>query len=133
MRQMESQPVREKLSVLIVEPQFEVAECIAAQLHHLNATTVISEDSAQTIDALGRFTFSLVLFDEWLAGQLGPAAVRAIRDAAPNVPIVLMIGGDGTSKTLVDLRACAILRKPFALADITDVVGRFAASCPTRS
>jgi two-component system cell cycle sensor histidine kinase/response regulator CckA len=79
--------------------------------------------------------FHLVLLDVTMPGLGGEATVRALRDLAPALPVVLMSGyaEQDVTRPLAGVAPAAFLPKPFRADDLEGVLGRVLAASADRT
>lgn len=117
---------------LVVDDEEGVRRTLTRLLGSAGARTVVAPDGLEALDEVRRLgaELDLVFLDVRMPGLGGVATLRAIRAAAPDLPIVLMSGYAPTSderQQLVEM-ADAFLSKPFSLDEVrrlvSDLVGR---------
>jgi PAS domain S-box-containing protein len=109
-------------SILLVEDSTEVAEVTASLLEQLGYRVTRATGAAEALQKMQDGAVDLVLSDIVMAGMNGIALARAMREQAPQVPILLM---SGYSEALQAGEAeFAVLRKPFDLGTLEAAIQR---------
>ena len=120
--------------VLVVDDSEVNREVAGEALGRLGVVVSLAEDGLQAIEALQRATYDLVLMDGSMPGLDGFEATRRIRieedeTGRTHTPIVALTahvvgsGAEAWRTSGMD----DVIHKPFTLADLTRVLGRF---CP---
>ena len=108
-------------TILLVEDNPEVKAVAAAMLEQLNYRPVAVESAAQALAMLkSSQRFDLVFADVMLPGDTdGLALAQTIRTRFPHIPVVLT---SGYAKALNARHGLPILRKPYELASLAQVI-----------
>jgi DNA-binding NtrC family response regulator len=115
-------------SVLVVDDEKAVRDSIRMILEYEKFEVHYAEDGPSAIAAVGGGDFDLVLLDIKMPGEDGLKVLRRLRQAHPDLPVV-MISGHGTIETAVEatrLGAYDFLPKPLD-SDKLVIVARNAA------
>jgi PAS domain S-box-containing protein len=113
-------------TVLVVEDEANIRVVLDKTLRRLALCVVLAEngESALALFQRHRADISLVISDLHMPGMDGLALVRAIRDTAPDLPILVMSGrvDDHTREAINALRISGIVDKPFGFAQIVQAL-----------
>jgi PAS domain S-box-containing protein len=112
----------QKLSVLVVEDNPEVAEVAAGLLEQLGHEVRVVGSAAAALAALNEGVApDLVFTDVVMAGELdGVGLARRVREEHPGLPILMATGYSRTADGLGD--EFALLRKPYKLTDLARAI-----------
>jgi len=114
------------LRVLVVDDQEVICELIAEYLHADGHTTVSAHRGDEALGHFRTGSFDLVITDQSMPGMNGSQLAGAIKQLAPDTPIILLTGfGDemmalGGNPSEVDI----VLGKPTSHADLRQAVSR---------
>ncbi|MGH7402092.1 MAG: GAF domain-containing protein [Candidatus Rokuibacteriota bacterium] len=113
------------LHCLVVDDEDDVAEVVADILTTAGHTAVIAGSGQAAVQRLGVERFDLVFTDLAMPGMTGWQVARAVKDRAPEVPVVMM-SGFGVEVAPEDLHAHGVdlvLAKPLQIQDILRALG----------
>jgi GAF domain-containing protein/CheY-like chemotaxis protein len=108
------------LRCLVVDDEEEVGEVVADILTTAGHTAVTARSGQEGVDRLGAERFDVVFTDLAMPGMTGWQVARAVKDRAPEVPVVMM-SGFGVEVAPEDLPARGVdlvLAKPLQIQDI---------------
>jgi signal transduction histidine kinase/CheY-like chemotaxis protein len=108
------------LRCLVVDDEEEVGEVVADILTTAGHTAVTARSGEEGVNRLGAERFDVVFTDLAMPGMTGWQVARAVKDRAPEVPVVLM-SGFGVEVAPEDLPARGVdlvLAKPLQIQDI---------------
>ncbi|HEX9747255.1 MAG TPA: GAF domain-containing protein [Methylomirabilota bacterium] len=108
------------LHCLVVDDEEEVGEVVADILTTAGHTAVTARSGQAGVDRLGAERFDVVFTDLAMPGMTGWQVARAVKDRAPEVPVVMM-SGFGVEVAPEDLPARGVdlvLAKPLQIQDI---------------
>ncbi len=104
-------------TILIVDDEQAILQALSAILRDEGYRVVEATDGASAVKEVAKAPPSAVLLDIWMPGQDGLETLRHIRDAAPQVPVIMM-SGHGTIETAIKaikLGAYDYIEKPLSL------------------
>jgi GAF domain-containing protein len=113
-------PGGNRLHCLVVDDEEEVAEVVADILASAGHTAVVAKSGQEGVDRLASERFDAVLTDLAMPGMTGWQVARAVKDRAPEIPVVLM-SGFGVEVATEDLRTHGVdfvLSKPLQIQDV---------------
>ena len=108
------------LHCLVVDDEEEVGEVVADILTTAGHTAVTARSGQEGVDRLGAERFDVVFTDLAMPGMTGWQVARAVKDRAPEVPVVMM-SGFGVEVAPEDLPTRGVdlvLAKPLQIQDI---------------
>jgi GAF domain-containing protein len=108
------------LRCLVVDDEEEVAEVVADILTTAGHTTVVARNGQEGVERLAGERFDVVFTDLAMPGLTGWQVARAVKDRAPEVPVVLM-SGFGVEVAPEDLRTHGVdlvLTKPLQIHEV---------------
>jgi GAF domain-containing protein len=108
------------LHCLVVDDEEEVADVVADIVTSAGHTAVVVTSGQEGVARLDRERFDVVLTDLAMPGMTGWQVARAVKDRAPEVPVVLM-SGFGVEVAPEDLRTHGVdlvLAKPLQIQDV---------------
>jgi len=113
-------------TVLVVDDEEAVRQVASALLKRVGFDVRVTSETVRGVEILRRNSTEIVavVLDRSMPGVDGPAAVDAIREAAPNIPIVLTTGYDEIL-ALADYKGrnlAGVLRKPFLAPELNIVM-----------
>jgi CheY-like chemotaxis protein len=109
-----------RLHCLVVDDEEEVAEVVADILASAGHTAVVAKSGQEGVERLAAERFDAVLTDLAMPGMSGWQVARAVKDRAPEIPVVLM-SGFGVEVATEDLRTHGVdfvLSKPLQIQDV---------------
>jgi CheY-like chemotaxis protein len=114
------------LRVLVVddEPLVRTVAVTALRAEGCDADTATSGEEAVECIAISPRAYDAVLLDLTMPGMGGLAALRRIRDAAPDLPIVLTSGvtPDGDAAEALALPSVRFLAKPYDVVELSAAI-----------
>jgi two-component system cell cycle sensor histidine kinase/response regulator CckA len=120
--------------VLVVEDEEPVRRVLARALTRAGWRALTAETAEAALEMVGRLDgspesqLSVVISDVVMPGMDGPALVRAVREIFPGVPAALVSGyAEPALRQGLDAADIAFLAKPYATAELLDLVARLAA------
>ena len=109
-----------RLHCLVVDDEEEVAEVVADILATAGHTAVVVKSGQEGVDRLATERFDAVFTDLAMPGMTGWQVALAVKERAPEVPVVLM-SGFGVEVAAEDLRTHGVdlvLAKPLEIQDV---------------
>jgi GAF domain-containing protein/CheY-like chemotaxis protein len=113
------------LHCLVVDDEAEVAEVVADILTTAGHTAVVVGSGQAAVERLAAERFDLVFTDLAMPGMTGWQVARAVKNASPEVPVVMM-SGFGVEVAPEELRTNGVdvvLAKPLQIRDVLAAVG----------
>lgn len=113
--------------ILVVDDNADMRESLRMLLGQLGYVTEGARDGQQALDLQRQRPFQVLITDIFMPGKDGIETIEAFRREWPQIRIVAMSGG-GTLATrdylglAPDIGADAILRKPFTLETLQEVL-----------
>ncbi len=122
------QPAARSRTLLLVDdeaPVRKLAERVLLRAGWQVVAAASAEDALDLVEAGGLAqALGCVVSDVVMPGMDGPALVRALRQAQPGLPAVLMSGyADATLRQSLQAADIRFLPKPFGMGDLTAVLG----------
>jgi CheY-like chemotaxis protein len=113
--------------LLVVDDDPDLRRVAAAALEHAGHAVRVAADGAEALRMFRAEPADLVLTDFHMPNQDGLQLIMALRTLAPQVPLILMSGGDRTQQlgllgTMRLLDITATLSKPFSLHELLDTI-----------
>jgi DNA-binding response OmpR family regulator len=113
--------------VLVVEDDPDLRRVAAVALEHAGHVVRVAADGAEALRMFRAEPADLVLTDFHMPNQDGLQLIMMLRTLAPEVPLILMSGGDRSAQlgllgTMRLLDVTATLAKPFSLQELYDTV-----------
>ncbi len=119
LRELNARDAPSRGNVLIVDDERVVREFATMALERDGFTTVLADDGSSGVESLRSMPGSVdcVLLDMTMPRMDGATALRAMREVAPEVPVIVMSGhsADVVEGLFEDGEVFAFLPKPFAL------------------
>lgn len=109
-------------SVLVIDDEPVVRRLISELLVAEGHGFVTVEGGEAALAALDGQPFDLVLMDLNMPGLAGAALVEAVHEARPELPVLLMTGGDAHAPALDALGAVGRLEKPFTATELLEAL-----------
>ncbi len=111
--------------ILVVEDEDMVRTVAERALSRAGYSVVTAADGEEGLAAIANDgEFDLVVSDVVMPGMDGPAMVRAIRNARPNLPVLFMSGyAEEQLRSEIDVEAMHFISKPFSVQQIGEKVG----------
>ena len=112
-------------SILVVEDGPDLGMLLREALADMNRRAVLATTGSEALAILAREPVSLLLLDWDLSDMAAPELLERLRATARAIPpVVLMSGRDRTPEELRWPELVEVLRKPFELAQLSEVVQR---------
>lgn len=129
--------MREKPRILVAEDDFDLLTMIAEALELRGAEVVRAQTGSELVLSLaGEGPFDLVVTDISMPWMDGLRAMRSVRYAGLNVPIIFITGSSeaGLADEIAALGIGAVLlRKPVNLGDLESTVDELLRQAQSRS
>jgi len=112
--------------ILIVDDEFGIVEALEGFLQDEGYRTATALNGRQALEKMSAERPALVLLDYMLPVMNGPAVLEVMKSDPHlrDVPVVLMSASP--ARLWKDLPATEFLPKPFGLAQLVDIVRRYA-------
>lgn len=116
------------MRVLVVDDERSIRSVVQRFLHRAGYQTDVSEDAQSALDALDAGDYGVVVSDIVLPGMSGVTLLKAIRERAPDLQVVMMTGAPtiDTAAAAIRAGACDYLTKPVGRESLVHSVGRAA-------
>jgi two-component system response regulator MprA len=114
--------------VLVIEDESLIAAVVAETLADEGYEVRATSDGHDGLGLVQGWTPCLILLDILMPAMDGRAVLRELRrlEAAADVPVVLVSGAGGPLLSDVSMQVADVIRKPFRLELLLDVVARLA-------
>lgn len=108
------------MHILVVEDEVKVAEAIKAGLLAAEHSVEVVHSGEEALELFAQQEFDLVLLDLGLPGCDGLDALKAMREARSDVPVLILSARDSTEARILGLDSGAddYLIKPFEFAEL---------------
>ena len=108
--------------ILIVEdePTVRSMMCELLSAHEC----VPAKSAEEGLALLSRGAFDLAITDVRLPGAGGEVFLRAARELAPGMPVIVITGADGDETKFIEAGAFGYLLKPFIFEEVEEMIGR---------
>lgn len=111
--------------VLVVDDEEMILKLLEEVLSHEGYQVTTSPSSEEVVRLTSTKGFDLVILDVGLQGLNGWKLMKMIREASPEIPIVVMTGYPAEEVIrFAEEHAQGCLEKPFHLRELLEVVGR---------
>jgi PAS domain S-box-containing protein len=114
-------------TVLVVEDEANIRALLEKTLKRLSLTVLLADegDAGLALFRSRRTSIDLIISDLHMPGMDGMKLIQAIRQEAPNIPILVMSGriDDRTREGIAALKATTIVDKPFGYSQIVHALG----------
>ncbi len=119
---------REKLSILIVEDEFNIRELLKDFVSSRGCAAVLAEDGHEAILAFQKQHFDMVFLDLRLPRISGVEVLKRIKEISPDTPVVVVTGNSEELQSVQDrsLRPQWVIPKPFKLHQIGEALNMIA-------
>jgi DNA-binding response OmpR family regulator len=107
--------------ILLVEDDLDVSSMLEAMLAHLGFQPVCVEDGISAFEAVQRMPeLACVMLDLHLPRKSGAEVLAALREVAPELPVVIMSGSTVETVASAYTGACRLvwLQKPFSFREL---------------
>ncbi len=112
-------------SILVVEDGPDLGMLLREALADMNRRAVLATTGSEALSILAREPVSLLLLDWDLSDMSAPELLERLRATAQAIPpVVLMSGRDRTAEELRWPELVEVLRKPFELTQLSDLLQR---------
>ncbi len=108
-------------NLLVVDDDLAVRDVLSEILFRRGHSVVAARDGVEALARAGRARFACALADWRLPRLGGRELVERLREAQPDLPVVVM-SGSVSEAALGEIEIAAFLRKPFDVADVEQVV-----------
>lgn len=114
------------MRILVVEDEPVVAEVLADAIRAAGYEALVALDGAEALDVLAATPVDGVFMDLVMPGLSGLAVLAQIRNRHPLLPVVVISGhaADGAAAKAKELGAVAVLEKPTALSQLTEILSK---------
>lgn len=113
--------------ILVVDDDEGICEFVKMALGDAGYEVATAENGRAALDLLASWQPSLILLDMRMPRMDGWEFSRAYRQTPePHVPIVVVTAARDAAQSAAEIQADAHLAKPFRLADLIQIVRRFA-------
>ena len=119
------------MRILVVEDEPSVAQFLAEAIRAAGHEVLVALDGAEALDVLEATSVAGVFMDLIMPGLSGIPLLVKIRTRHPHLPIVILsahANGEAATKAR-ELGAIAVLEKPAALAQISEILSRLQSTC----
>ncbi|NWG19927.1 MAG: response regulator [Chloroflexi bacterium] len=121
------------LRVLLVEDELNVAQALARLMQAEGMQVTIATDGREALDHVRRASFDLVISDIVMPIMDGETLARQLAAQAPELPVVLMTGHNGTIHPHPPSPGIKeVLEKPFTFEQLIEMIGRVALTMTRR-
>lgn len=115
--------------VLVVDDNADLRETMRLMLQHIGFRCESAHDGQQALDVQRVRPAQILITDIFMPGTDGIETIEAFRRGWPDIKIVAISGGGVVAtrdylKVAPDIGADAILRKPFSIDELRDVLQR---------
>ena len=109
--------------VLVVDDDKMFCHVIRSYLEEIGLSATVLHSGTGVVDKV-REGFDIVLLDMYMARETGVDVLIAIKDAFPNLPVIVMTGFSSNElrQTTASLGACEFLNKPFQMTALRDKI-----------
>ena len=113
----------ERRKILVVDDKKVIRDFFDFTLGYYGHDITVFHDSAEAVEALRHKTFDIAFLDMVMPDKDGVSVLRDVKQAAPDLPVVMMSGYslEEQRQKACDLGAFTCLKKPFELEDIRRV------------
>ena len=123
--------------ILVVDDDPGIRRSLERVLHSRGHRTLLAVDGGEGLRVWREHGADLVMLDIHMPDTDGIEVLVQLRGSAPGLPVIVMSGGDQTSRLdlLADaklLGAWAVLRKPYTLDEVLGLVTRAVATLDGR-
>lgn len=114
----------QKQRVLLVDDEIVITRVFSAILRSSGFVVDVAGSGAHALERMALQEFDVIVTDIQMPGLCGVGLVRAMRERAPLVPIVILSGDHGPPGTFegTDLGVIRLLAKPVSLVDLIAAV-----------
>jgi two-component system, NtrC family, response regulator AtoC len=114
------------MRILVVDDEPSVAEVVAEAIRARGDGALVALDGKEALGVLDATPVDGVFLDLIMPGLDGLAVLARIRARHPGLPVVVLSGyaGEHEEREALALGAVDVIRKPRALANLTDALAR---------
>jgi CheY-like chemotaxis protein len=114
------------MRILVVEDEPAVAEFLAQAIRAEGHEVLVALDGTEALDVIEATPVDGVFMDLVMPGLDGLAVLAIIRNHHPHLAVVILSGHAGAEATAraKELGAVAVLEKPAALAQLSEILSR---------
>jgi len=115
------------MNVLVCEDNQEILDLIEVVLISDGHIVLKSMDRINSIDQLKKNDVELIVIDYWLKTEKADLIINYVRnlDKYKNIPIIMISAIVDLDKVGAKLKLNAILRKPFNILDLKNLVNQY--------
>jgi CheY-like chemotaxis protein len=115
-----------RMRILVVDDEPSVAEVLADAIRSEGDSALVALDGIEALRILEATPVDAVVLDLAMPGLSGLAVLARIRARLPSLPVVILSGhaDDEQAREAKALGAVEVMRKPTALANLTDALSR---------
>ncbi len=119
------------MRILVVEDEPSVAQFLAEAIKVAGHEVLVALDGAEAFDVLEATPVDGVFLDLIMPGLSGIPLLVKIHTRHPDLPVVILSGhaGGEAAARAMELGAVAVLGKPAALAQISEILSRLQSAC----
>jgi DNA-binding NtrC family response regulator len=123
------QPTRPK--ILVVDDDLDLLKALKFCLQTIGCEVLTAANGIEAFELLTRENVTLVLTDIRMPRLDGMALLEAINKMESNVPVVVMTGeGVATERDVIKRKGLMLLRKPFEIRQIHEIISLYAPDLP---
>jgi CheY-like chemotaxis protein len=130
-------PTRPQYGILVVDDELSVQRVLNAGMRRQGFAVWVAANGHEAVDLYQRHskTIDVVLLDVNMPGLDGPQTLAVLQERNPQVRCCFMSGnlGNYTEEGLQDLGATAVLRKPFRLVEVAQMLWELASHANRKS
>lgn len=113
----------QKKSVLIIEDEVELNEILMGEFHDLNYNVYSAHNLKDARQILGLHHVDVILSDINMPGEVGTEIMKHVNNFKnPVAPVIFMTGASITEVEIKQIGGSGLIRKPFSLDSITQMV-----------
>ncbi len=115
------------MRILVVEDEPSVAQFLAEAIRDAGNEVLVALDGTEALDVLEATPVDGVFLDLIMPGLSGLSLLALVRNRHPQVPVVVLsahAADDETAARAKELGAVAVLEKPAALAELSEILSR---------
>jgi CheY-like chemotaxis protein len=111
---------------LVVDDEEDVREMLAMALQMDGYAVTAVGDGAAAVRTAQSSPFEVVTLDLRMPGMGGVETLTRLKSTAPQLPVIIVSGyvGSAEMRTCLDLGAFAVVRKPFDLNELLELLRR---------
>src|SRR5713226_2441806 len=119
------------MRILVVEDEPSVAQFLAEAIKAAGHEVLVALDGAEAVDVREARPVAGDVMDRIMPGLIGIPLLLKTPTRHPHLPIVILsahAGGEAAARA-TELGAVAVLQKPAALAQISEILSRLQSAC----